>query len=46
MSVIDGLNKRVTFDATDDIGQKIDKLTTMMSELVTEDEGQNKPFKP
>ena len=26
MSVRDGLNKRVPFDATDDIGQKIDKL--------------------
>ena len=42
MNVRDGLNKRVTFNATDDIGQKIDKLMTMMSKLVTEDEGQNK----
>ena len=33
MSVRDGLNKRVTFNATDDIGQKIDKLMTMMSKL-------------
>ena len=46
MSVRDGHNKRVTFNATDDIGQKIDKLMTMMSKLVTEDEEQNKPFKP
>ena len=46
MSVRDGINNRVTFNATDDIGQKIDKLMTMMSKLVTEDKEQNKPFKP
>ena len=46
MSVGDGHNKRVTFDATDNIEQKIDKLTTMMGKLVTEDEGQSKLFKP
>ena len=45
MSVRDGHNKRVTFNATDDIEQKIDKLMTMMGKLVTED-GQNRPFKP
>ena len=44
MSVRDGHNKSVTFDATDDIEQKIDKLTTMMGKLVTEDEGQGKTF--
>ena len=46
MSVRDGHNKRVTFDATDDIEQKIDKLMTLMGKLATEDEGQSKPFKP
>ena len=30
----------------DDIEQKIDKLILMMGELVTEDKGQNKLFKP
>ena len=31
----------------DDIEQNIDKLTTtVMGKLVTEDEGQSKPFKP
>ena len=30
---------------TDSIEQKLDKLTVMMGKLVTEDEGQNKPFK-
>ena len=45
MSVGDGLNKRVTFNLTDDIECKIDKLMVMMGKLVTEDKGQNKPFK-
>ena len=37
MSVGDGHNKRVTFDATDDTEQKIDKLMTMMGKLVTDE---------
>ena len=37
MIIRDGLNKRVTFNATDNIEQKIDKLMTMMGKLVTED---------
>ena len=46
MSVKDGHNKRVAFNATDDIEQMIHKLMTMISKLVTEDEEQSKPFKP
>ena len=46
MTVRDGFNKRVTFDMTDSVEQKIDKLMVMMGKLVTEDEGQNKPSKP
>ena len=46
MSLRDGLSKRVTFNAADDLEQKIDRLTVMMSKLVTEDKGQCKPFKP
>ena len=46
MSVRNGLNKRVTFNVTDDLEQNIDRLTVMMGELVTEDEGQAKLFKP
>ena len=45
MSIRDGLNKRVISDMTDNVEQKIDKLTVMMGKLVTEDEGQSKPFK-
>ena len=45
MNMRDNSNKRVTFNATDDIEQKIDKLTVMMGKLVPEDEGQSKQFK-
>ena len=45
MSIKEGFGKKVTFDTTDGIEQKIDKLTVMMSKLVTEDEGQNRQFK-
>ena len=43
-SVRDRLNKRVTFNTTDDLEQKMARLTVMMSKLVTEDKGQPKPF--
>ena len=46
MSVEDRLSKRVTFNTEDDLEQKIYRLTVMMGKLVTEDEGQSKPFKP
>ena len=37
MNIRDSLNKRVTFDMTDGIEQKLDKLAAMMGKLVTED---------
>ena len=46
MNIRDNLNKRVTFDMTDGIEQKLDKLIAMVGKLVTEDEGQRKQFKP
>ena len=46
MNMRDNSNKRVTFNMTDDIEQKLDKLTVIRGELVTEDEGQSKQFKP
>ena len=46
MSVKDGLSKRVIFNATDDLEQKIDRITVMMGKLVTGNEGQPKLFKP
>ena len=39
MSIQDNYSKRVTFNMMDDIEQKIDKLTSMMGKLVTEDKG-------
>ena len=37
MSVRDDQNKKVTFNTVDDLEQKVDRLTVMMSKLVTED---------
>ena len=45
-SVRDGHNKRVAFDATDGIEQKIDRLMKSVGKLVAEDKEQSKPFKP
>ena len=42
MSIQDNYNKRVTFDMTDGIEQKIDRLMSMIKKLVTYDKGQNK----
>ena len=44
MNIRASLNKKVTFDMTYGIEQKLDKLTAMMHKLVTED-GQSKLFK-
>ena len=46
MNIRDSLNMRVTFNMTDGIEQKLDKLIAMMGKLVTEEKGQSKPFKP
>ena len=43
MSRKDGYaNKRVTFDTQDSLEEKIDRLTTTMSKLIAQDDGQNK----
>ena len=46
MNIKGGFSKKVTFDIMGSKEQKIDKLMVMMGKLVTEDEGQNKQFKP
>ena len=46
MNIRDKCSKRVTFNMTYNIEQKVDQLILMMGKLVTEDKGQNKPFKP
>ena len=45
MSIKEGLSKKITFNMTDGIEQKIDKLTVKMGKLVMEDERQNRQFK-
>ena len=45
-SVRDDQNKKVAFNTVDNLEQKVDRLTVMMSKLVTENEGPSKLFKP
>ena len=46
MNIRDSYRKRVMFNTTDGIEQKVDQLMLMMGMLATEDKGQNRPFKP
>ena len=45
MNIRDGNDKRVSFNARDELGDKIDKLTVMMSKLVVKDSYERKPFR-
>ena len=46
ISIKESFGKKVTFNMTDGIEQKIDKLTVMMGKLITENKGQNRQCKP
>ena len=46
MSVREGTDKRVSFYTRDKLGDKIDKLTVVMSKLVAKDSQKRRPFKP
>ena len=46
MSIREGTDKRVSFDTRDELGDKIDKLTVVMSKLVVTDNHERRPFKP
>ena len=46
MSILEEHNKRVTFNTTDCLEQKIDKLTVMMGKIIMKDEGQDRQLKP
>ena len=46
LSVTDGTDRRVLFNTKDELGDKIDKLTGMMSKLAAKDNHKRKPFKP
>ena len=46
MSIREGTDKRVSFNAKDELGDKIDKLTVVMSKLAAKDSHERRPFKP
>ena len=46
MSVKHGTERRVSFNTRDDLGDKIDKLTVVMSRLAAKDSHEKRPFKP
>ena len=46
MSVRDGTERRVSFITRDELGEKIDKLTLVMSKLTARDSHERRPFKP
>ena len=47
MSMKDGyVNKKVTFDTHDSLEERIDRLTTVMTKLMSQDKGQDKQFRP
>ena len=46
MNVRDGTERKVSFNTRDELGNKIDKVTVMMSRLAAEDSYEKRPFKP
>ena len=46
MSVREGTDRRVSFNTRDELGDKIDKLTVVMSKLAAKDSHERKLFKP
>ena len=46
MSVRDGTDRRVSFNTREELGDKIDKLTLIMSNLAAKDSHERRPFKP
>ena len=46
MNIRDGTERKVSFNARDELGDKIDKLMVMMSRLAAKDSYEKKSFKP
>ena len=46
MNIRDGTEMKVLFNARDELGDKIDKLTAMMGRLAAKDNNDKRPFKP
>ena len=45
MNVRDGVERKVSFNTRDELGDKIDKLTVVMSRLAAKDSHGKRPFK-
>ena len=45
MSIRDGTERKVSFNTSNELGDKIDKLTVMMGRLAAKDSNDRKPFK-
>ena len=45
MNIRDGTERKVSFNARDELGDKIDKLTVVMSRLAAKDSNEKRPFK-
>ena len=46
MNIRDGTESKVSFNARDELGNKIDRLTVMISRLAAKDSNKRRPFKP
>ena len=46
MNVIDGTEKKMSFNTRDELGDKIDKLTIVMSRLAAKNSHEKRPFGP
>ena len=46
MNVRDGTERKASFNTRDELGDKIDKLTVVMSRLAAKDSHEKTPFKP
>ena len=46
MNIWDGTERKVSFSARDESGDKVDKLTVMMGRLAAKDSIDKRPFKP
>ena len=46
MNIRDETERKVSFNARDELGDKIDKLTALMSRLAMKDSNDKRPFKP
>ena len=46
MNIRDGTERKMSFNTRDELGDKIDKLTVVMSRLAAKDNHEKRPFKP